>query len=58
MSFAAMKKQNSLDSLLGVAQKESDPKKKRVTLMNVSGNLRWISLVTDMLSFVFFHTYW
>ena len=29
MSFAAMKKQNSLDSLLGAAQKESAPQEKK-----------------------------
>ena len=28
MSFAAMKKQNSLDSLLGAAQKESAPQER------------------------------
>ena len=54
MSLAALKKQNSLDSLLGAAQKESAPKKRSLTLMNVSGNQSWISLVTDTQSFVFF----
>ena len=46
MSFAALKKQNSLDSLLGAAQKESAPLEKK---SYVGTTLSKVQLVSGLL---------
>ena len=54
MSLAAMKKQNSLDSLLGAAQKESAPQEKKSYVDERLWKPTMDKSGTDMLSFVFF----